>query len=384
MSSDILVEKKSQGKKFVLEPLSLWKWLFIIVLLLSVPLIILFNQMVGAMHESANRKISDLELELEKVAGRAMQEQEHAIQINAILKEYEKIILPLMFRIHLNKVFLPKLSFIPFISADQLNSWFILKDRLKLSYYRRRLEKLIPGIEFIYWNRHYKMTGSNNKLLPKFVYSKLVKAICLRLKKRQGKDENSRGYMKFLPMVSRYFSDDPNLVSFVKFGKIIRLSTTSGKTQYLYWQDFGDYLPAGDFLFTGFLTVVDKEKLPAVFGLSRFKLRKRADWQDKQIALGWINELNPTDSHLPYPFTTMEQKFWHNWISSQPDGVYRKNSLLLVIKRLNSRLIIVTAKNIKDIEMQLEQKKFLLFTKAAKFTENKFCRLKFLIVQLSL
>ncbi|MGM0598840.1 MAG: adenylate/guanylate cyclase domain-containing protein [Candidatus Rifleibacteriota bacterium] len=361
MSSDISVEKKSKGKNFVLEPLSLWKWFFIIVLLLCFPLIILFNQMVGAMHESADRKLSDLELELEKVAGRAVQEQEQSIQINEILKEYEKNILPLMFRINRNRVFLPKLSFIPFISADQLNRWFVLHDGLKLSHYHKKLEKLIPGIEFIYWDSHYKKISSNDKLLPKFVYSKLIKSICLRLKKRQGKDENSRGYKKFLPMVSRYFGDDSGLIDFVKYGKITRLNTTSGKIQYLYWQNFGDDLPDSNFLFKGFLAVIKEEKLPTVFGLSRFKMRRRADWQNKQISLGWIDELNQTASHLPYPFSITQQKFWRNWISSQPDGVYRKNSLLLVIKRLNSRLIVVSAKSIKDIEMQIEQKKFLLF-----------------------
>ena len=361
MPNSLVAEKKSPGKSFILEPLSLWKWLFTIVLLLSFPLIILFNQMIGAMHESADRQINDLELELEKVAGRAVREQDPSIQISEILKKYEQVILPVMLRVYVNKSFIPESSFIPFISGKKLKNWFLYKDLLKFSSYRKRLEKLIPGIEFVYWNRNYKIIRPNKNLLPKFVYINLVKAICLRLKKRLYKEDKSRGYMKYLPMVSRYFSDNPELVNFVKFGKLIRLGTTSDKIQYLYWQDFRDYLPENDIFFKGYMAVIDKEKLPAVFGLSRFKLRKRKDWQTKEISLGWIDESQEKHTHLPYPFPATSQKFWKNWIGSQPDGIYRTKSLLLVIKRLNSRVIVVAAKNIKEIEMQLGRKKFLLF-----------------------
>jgi hypothetical protein len=292
--------------------------------------------MVGAMDESANRQINDLELELEKVAGRAVQEQKQAIQINEILKEYQKAILPVMYRIYINKTCLPKISFVPHVSGKQLNNWFVYKDRLRFSYYRKRLQKLIPGIEFIYWNRHYKMIGQNKNLLPKFVYSNLVKAICLRLKNRRGKDNKLRGYMKFLPLVSRYYSDNPGLVDFVKFGNIIRLVTTSDKIQYLFWKDFRGYLPDNDIFFKGYLVVINKEKLPAVFGLSRFKIRNREDWHNKNISLGWIDESKQSSSHLPYPFSVFRQNFWKKWISSQPAKMHFSvhGGLLLIFFKL--------------------------------------------------
>lgn len=343
-------------------PLSVWKWLAILTLLLGFPFFILIDQMINSFHASRDQKIEKYSLEVEKIAGRAFLEQSPDIQLKEILDEYIEAIQEPAFNLQTLKMNRIPFSPLPFFSIEDFNQLLRFYDSYRLRVYEQELRRIVPGIRLILWNSDFAILPESDKILPKFVYHKLVEAISIRIRQRRSNNEDNRRYSEQLTMVQKFYNDDPNLYDFVKFGSLNRFNSTSGSVHYMKWTDLDMNLDFGrEVSVFGFLAVVDKDDLPLTFGVSRFNQRKKHEWEKKGYALGWVDSGDSDNSHLPYPFSAVSFDKWRKWCADQPNGVYEKEGLLIAIRRIDSRLVVVSARSLKDLALQVERRVFLTY-----------------------
>ncbi|GAB4281930.1 MAG: hypothetical protein Kow0029_27270 [Candidatus Rifleibacteriota bacterium] len=343
-----------------LEPMPHWKWLAAILLLMGFPLAILFEQMISSFQAVKDEKTEKIQLEVEKLVGRAASEMATDNQIYQILEEFESLISDSLARTEILKRTNPYFSLIPFLSADRLKRLLLNHERIRIVSYERRLKQIIPGIRLLKWDNRFRVLKSSDRIVPRIIYSKLLNSIIGRLKQRQKPANTS--YVKDLPDVQRFFKLDPNLVDFVKYGDgVHKFTTAAGLTQYMYWNN--EWLTSEsevDIACGGFLAVVDENRLPATFGIQKFFDRKSHEWRNSGYALGWINAQDPATSYLPFPFSVIDKDFWIKWIGLQPNGLYQKKDLILSIRRVNASLTLVAAKEAGFLEDQLEKNIFWL------------------------
>ncbi len=357
------VEKTSAAENLkILEPLSLWKWLTMLALLLGFPFLILIDHMVSSFRNSRDQKVSHFELEVEKITGRVFLEQEARIQIQEILEEYIKLC-----EGHLcNQYIIYRAGFtsspIPFLSPEGFRQSLLYADVKKLRLYEKRLKQIIPGIKLLKWDSSYKLLSDSDVLLPKFVYLKMLESIFSRLKRCRSGNEADRRYMDQLPLVQKFYNDDPNLVEFIKFGRLGRFTNSNGLVQFLFWNDYYMSINAGDDIsVAGFLAAIDEDSLPLTFGIGRFSLRKSHEWKQDGYALGWVDCAGKEKDSLPFPFSRLDEKRWARWIADQPNGVYEKDGLLISLRRVNSRLVVVAAHSLSEVDRALERQIFITY-----------------------
>ncbi|MEW6709696.1 MAG: adenylate/guanylate cyclase domain-containing protein [Candidatus Riflebacteria bacterium] len=357
-----LVKTPAAENLRILEPLSLWKWLTMLALLLGFPFLILIDQMVSSFRSSRDQIVSRFELEVEKISGRAFSEQEAKIQVQEILEEYLKLC-----EGHLGNQYIIHragftLSPIPFLSPESFRQALLQADGRKLRLYEKRLKRLIPGIKLLKWDSGYKLLSDSDVMLPKFVYLKMLESVFSRLKQRRSGNEADKRYMDHLPLVQKFYNDDPNLVEFIKFGRLGRFTNSSGLVQFLFWHDYDMAINANDDISAaGFLAAIDEDSLPLMFGIERFSLRKSQEWEKDGYALGWIDCTGKEADYLPYPFSRLNEKQWARWIGDQPNGVYEKDGLLISLRRVNSRLVVVAARSLSEVDRALERQIFITY-----------------------
>lgn len=352
----------SSEHPFVLEPLAIWKWLIVISLLLGFPFFILIDQMTNSYKSSRERKVQKFELEVEKIAGRAFVEQNPEIQLKEILAEYVKRIEEPVFNLHILRMHRLAFSPLPFVSVDEFNRLLEIYNRQRLENYERILRRLIPGIKLLKWNSSFEITSESDTVLPKFVFYKLIEAISIRVKHRRNAGETFRSYADQLLLVKKFYNDDEHLYDFIKFGRLTKFTSSSGVVQYLKWTDFDMNLNLEhEVSACGLLAIIDEAELPVTFGITRFNARKSHEWKRNDYALGWIDSGDAARNYLPYPFLKTDLKRWADWCSDQPNGVYEKDGLLLAIRRINSRLVAVAVKSLKEVNLQLEKRIFITY-----------------------
>jgi class 3 adenylate cyclase len=345
-----------------LDPIPLWKWSAVLLLLLSFPLYIFVDQMIGSFKSSRDQTISEIGLQPEKVVGRALEEKSPKIQINEILQNYIRLVeLPSIDILMINRAGIA-FSPIPFVSAHHFKRLLQMPNMARLKYLEKRLRQAIPGIKLMKWDGNLQIKKSSDVFLHKFVYKNLIDAIFSRLTQNNSSNSLDRSYVRKINLIQKFFTEDANLVDFVKFGDLAEFTFTSGTSRLMFWHSLSFKTGTGFcYEVNGFLAVIEDEKLPTTYGVSKFNQKKAHEWESEEISFGWVDTRSARASHLPYPFPAFAIEKWRNWVADQPNGLYEKDDLLVAIRRAGSRLVLVAAKDIKAIDRQFRRKTFLLF-----------------------
>ncbi len=344
---------------FSLSPISFWKWVLVVLLLLGMPFFILLNQISASFLASRDQKVSEFELEVEKISGRALAEQNTQTQLDQVLHDYYARVEELYARRYILQTgYAREIAWFG-TSTDLVKNFEIAKVNRQISFLEKRLRNLVPGIKMLKWDHNFTIEPDSDGLLPRFVYQKLFEAIRSRIRTRRTDEQSDSDYYQSLALVKKYFCDDPFLRDLIKFGDLHRLTTTSGPVQYVAWREF---TIAGELEIkissSGMLIIVPEDGLPDIFGLTLLSLRKAFEWEKSGYALGWVDAQNPRATYLPYPFSVLDRQFWQTWLPGRPNGVYEQKNLLLSIKHVNSRLILVAGKSLKDENLFVQKQIF--------------------------
>ncbi|MDD2999070.1 MAG: HAMP domain-containing protein, partial [Candidatus Riflebacteria bacterium] len=334
-----------------LPPLPLWKWLFAIVLLLSVPVAILIKQTVGAFEASARAARDEKGREAEKLSSRIAFEMKTPLQIKETMQEFFVCYkVPLKQQYHM-RMFLKNIH-IP-LPLEFLLGLRLAENNLEMQKQRlaRSLKKFIPGAKLLKWGSDLKLSGDSDPVFPKWAYQKLYESILARRTRDRAGSIVDTAYLANIPMLGRYFGESAPLGSFVKFpGDIIECNDPTGAVLYLFWEGLsedafdGSRHPAG-----GFIGVVNGESLTSSFGLQMLMKRKGHEWSDSGIAAGWVVENERGECFLPYPFLTTDRSEWISWAAGRPDGLYERKGLVVSLRRSYDNVILLAAASIQDI-----------------------------------
>ncbi len=349
-------------KTLRLPPLPLWKWLAAIFLLLSIPLVILFRQAVGAFGATANLARNEVSHEVEKLVSRLIYEARDSVQVKELLRDFcvaynDPLKSAACFRQLLNFY---GCGMHPYIAgALRLHEIALLGMQKK---HERGLRRLLPGLRMVKWGLDLCDREDSDQLMPKWVYQKLVESIKRSINPGGERRGVAFDYLEHVPMLNRYFTDASGLSSFLKYaGELLECANPAGNRLMMFWEsEKTHHIDFSRRLAGGFLAVVEVESLPEAFGLKTMVMRKSHEWENSGISVGWIKESDVSKFFLPYPFPAADTSAWINWIVSQPDGIHERQGVLFALRRASDGVIYLTAASTKEITIQYERKIFFL------------------------
>jgi class 3 adenylate cyclase len=358
--SGIVATESLPVQTFRLAPLSLWKWLLAICCLLSIPVAALLQQILGSIHASAAVERRHVAIEVEKLASRLMIEMDVALQLQELLREFyyrQRNIDTARYFIRgflrLNKVPLPYEYMIALNGAAN----GCLRERIRLE---KRLERIVPGICLAAWKSDLAFAPGSS-MVPRWAFQKLHESVLKRLTRSAGPDgENDRSYLDNIPLLQRYFGSEAPLARFVKYGgEIMEYCDPSGHRYALFWENarVNGFLPVSENL-GGFMAQIDMERLDEAYGLEILVRRKQHEWDNSEIAVGWVSESDSGSSFLPFPFPGYDRQTWVEWIRKIPDGQYERSGISLAKRRGKRGMILVTARSIEHVKNSSHRKIF--------------------------
>lgn len=354
--ADSLTEPR---EKVSLAPISIWKWLITIIVILTIPIITLVQQALETFKSSAEFARSSVATEVEGLASRIAVEMKTTLQLNEIFREYYFHWQKNLQSLHLFNEF-QSLNKLPMPTDFFIASKLVQKAfSHRLQSIDRKLRLAIPGIQLIKWDDNYQILPESDNILPKWAFTKLHESITLRVSER---DSGDRNYLSNLAYLQRYFGEDAPIGQFLKFGsESMEFTATSGERFFIFW----DYerLPTHaqpKQHIGGFIILVNLEKLPESFGLDMLLRRKSSEWEKSEISVGWISNKNQREHLLPFPFPAYESESWARWIARKPDGHFEKDGISIAKRITESGLILVSARCIKSIEEIKKKKVFWL------------------------
>jgi hypothetical protein len=148
---------KEQNRLFEQKPVALWKWILGLLLLLALPISVLFDQIIFSFQETRRQKVYELELELEKLAARAVLEQSNLVQLRETFKEFISAVeKPIQKHFFYRFVPVP-VSPLPFVKVSDFNRLLRIPHYVKFKRIEQNLRKFIPGLKLIQWNHNYQL-----------------------------------------------------------------------------------------------------------------------------------------------------------------------------------------------------------------------------------
>ncbi len=355
-----LLSERQQTKVLRLAPLPLWKWIAVILVLLSVPVAILVRQAIGSFKATAAVARSEAAHQVEKLASRFVFEARTVVQIRQLLKDYsvhyvEPLKTAALFRaLRLNS--LPG-------NVPQLNFCLLMNELAMLKIRDRsesRLRRLIPGLKLVRWGLDLVELPGSDQLLPKWPYQKLTESVIRSINPSGDRRGRYFDYLEHVPMLNRYFTDAQGLGTFLKHGdEMLVCGNPAGNKLMMFWNaEKAHYLSHERHCAGGFLAVIEADRIPASFGLQTLVLRKAHEWENSGVSAGWIVENEPTKRFLPYPFPAADQEKWVRWLVNQPDGINERDGVLFALRRSSEGLIMLAAASTLEINLNFERHVF--------------------------
>ncbi|HPT45273.1 MAG TPA: adenylate/guanylate cyclase domain-containing protein [Candidatus Rifleibacterium sp.] len=350
-----------QKKKVLqLAPLPLWKWMAVIFLLLSVPVFIMFRQATSSFRSNADIAEAQISQQVEKLVSRFAFEASTSVQVRELLRDYASdYVEPLK-----TAALMRQLRQSPIVEALPGLHYALLLNEIAMLRVRqaheKRLRKLLPGLKLVKWGLDLAPLPDSDQLVPKWPYQKLTESIARSINPSGGPRAGVFDYLENVPMLTRYFTDAHGLSAFLKDGDdmLICGNPAGNKLMMLWHSEKAHYINAERRCAGGFLAVVEADRLTGSFGLQTLMRRKSHEWKNSGVAAGWIVENEPAKRYLPYPFPAADEKEWANWLLTLPDGTYKRQGVLLALRRSADGLLLLAVSSTRDIQMRYERKVF--------------------------
>ncbi len=334
-----------------LAPLPLWKWLFAILVLLSIPIAVLIQQTLETFKGSANLVRKERAVEVEKLAGRILVEMKTTMQLREVLKEFNSRTRDHASLVHLISTFRNLNKFPLFFQAAA--GLYLVQNSFarQIRATEKRLRLLVPGIKLWKWGVDKKISASSDAVSPKWAYQKLHESI-LESIKPENSFSGTGTYLRNIAVMQRYFGEQAPIAEFLKFaGEQMVFDDPLSKRFCLYWDSYKtyDYFSEKKHI-GGFISIADLSSLPESYGLEMLLKRKAHEWAESGVVVGWINENSAERFSLPYPFPVFAAKEWVEWLKKKPDGQYERNGISVAKRRAEDGIILIAAKSIADID----------------------------------